>query len=77
MRGARARRREEQAGLRSEIARVLADVTCGSCGRTFEGQAAYTVHDEHGQCLAGDAHGQLVQLEDGRWGTRWRHPEIT
>ena len=68
MRRARAKRRQL-------LAEALADITCTECGRTFEGgTGAYAIHRDHGQCLTGDAHGQLVQLRDGRWSERWRHP---
>lgn len=72
MRGDRRRRRE----MAEEAAKALRSVECSSCGRVHEGEAAHAIHSEHGVCLPAGAHGQLVQLRDGRWGLRWRHPEI-
>jgi len=61
---------------RQAVAEAMADVGCTECGRTFEGgTGAFTIHRDMGRCLSGDAHGQLVQLRDGRWSERWRHPE--
>lgn len=77
MRGDRRKRREQLAELEAAAAEALADVACSRCGRTFEGRAAYTIHDDHGRCLPGEAYGQLVELEDGRWAERWRYPDRT
>jgi hypothetical protein len=77
MRGARRQRREQDAELEGRMAAALADVPCSRCGRVFEGQAAHTIGHEHGRCLPDGAYGQLVKLRDGRWGQRWKHPEIT
>ena len=79
--GLRRKRREAVTAESAAIAAVLADVTCSQCSAVFEGQSAYTVHREdlgrgRVECLSGDARGQLVRLKDGRWGQRWRHPEI-
>jgi hypothetical protein len=61
---------------RQLLAQAMADITC-TCGRTFEGgTGAFTIHRDMGRCLPGDAFGQLVQLRDGRWSERWRHPEV-
>jgi len=72
MRGARRQRREA-------IAEALANIECPSCGRIFEGQAAYVIgHD--GRCLPDSAYGQLAEVKkDGLlvWSERWRHPEIS
>lgn len=69
MRNRRRQRREAEAAAERDYA-------CTSCGRRFEGLAAYQVHADRGRCLPDGAHGQLVQLPDGRWAERWRHPEI-
>jgi hypothetical protein len=69
MRGRRRHRREV-------LAEAAADVECTSCSRRFEGQAAFQVHHDNGQCLPDGAYGQLVRLRDGRWAERWRHPQI-
>jgi hypothetical protein len=81
MRGDRRKRREQHAELEGRMAEALADVTCDSCGGVYEG-SAYQVHREdlgrgRVECLPGDARGQLVKLGGGRWGQRWRHPEIS
>lgn len=72
MKGARRQRRE----MAEQAAQALRSIECSSCGRVHEGEAAHAIHSEHGVCLSAGAHGQLVQLRDGRWGLRWRHPEI-
>jgi len=76
MRGARRKRREREAELDAQGAAAMADVTCPRCGNTYDGQAALQIHREGGRCLPGDVYGQLVRLPDGRYGRRWRHPEI-
>lgn len=68
-RGLRRRRREA-------LAEALRTHECTGCGRRFEGLAAAQLHQDFGQCLPDGAYGQLVQLRDGRWAERWRHPEI-
>jgi hypothetical protein len=60
---------------RRQVVAAMQDVRCTACGRTFEGHAAYQVHHDGGRCLPDGACGQLVQLRDGRWAERWRHPE--
>ena len=75
MRGERRKRREQLAELQSQMAQALADVTCPRCGRVLEGRSAYTIHADSG-CEHPEGFGQLVQLKDGRWGQRWKHPEL-
>jgi hypothetical protein len=70
--GRRARRLAELE-LGSEAAAVLADQRC-RCGAVLEGKSALTIHADSG-CDRPEAYGQLVQLGDGRWGQRSRHPE--
>jgi hypothetical protein len=77
MRGDRRKRRGQLAALEAAAAEAMADVTCARCGRVFEGRAAHTIHDDRGQCLPGEAYGQLVELKDGRWAERWRYPDRT
>jgi hypothetical protein len=74
MEGARRKRREQAAELDTAAAEAMADVAC-RCG-TYEGRAAHTIAHDNGRCAPPGAYGQLVQLKDGRWGQRWRHPEI-
>jgi hypothetical protein len=69
MRGRRRRRREA-------VTDAERDYECTSCSRRFEGLAAFQIHADGGRCLPDGAFGQLVQLKDGRWAERWRHPEI-
>ena len=42
------RRKAEMAEV---VAEALRDVECTSCSRRFEGQAAFQVHADRGQCL--------------------------
>jgi hypothetical protein len=72
MKGDRRRRRE----LAGQAAHALRDIECTSRGRVHEGEAAHAIHSDRGACLPPGAYGQLVRLRDGRWGERWRHPEI-
>lgn len=74
MRGDRRKRREQAEAQAGAVALALADVTC-RCGRVLEGQAAYAIHADSG-CEHPEAFGQLVRLPDGRFGQRWKHPEI-
>jgi len=71
----RKRRAADEAAARA-IAETLRNVECSSCGRIFEGEAAHVIGHEDGRCLPDGAYGQLVRLKDGRWGQRYRHPEV-
>lgn len=67
------RRKAEMAEAVSDAER---DCECNACWRRFEGLAAFQIHADRGTCLPDGAHGQLVQLRDGRWAERWRHPDL-
>jgi hypothetical protein len=75
MRGDRRKRREAITAGSAAIAAVLADVACPRCPAVLQGRAAYTIHADAG-CEHPEAFGQLVRLPDGRYGQRYRHPEL-
>jgi len=73
--GDRRKRREAADAAARAIAEAVRNIEC-RCGRILEGEAAYAIHTDAG-CDHPEAFGQLVRLPDGRFGQRYRHPEIT
>ena len=52
------------------VAEAMKPKGCTGCGGIYGTAGAFQVHRDRGQCLAGDACGQLVQI-DGVWFLPW------